>query len=77
MRNILISVAVLLLVACMGSDGKPAPPGLIPTLEESLANRTWIVGSPEQVAEWRRAIGLPEVKGDLQLTVDVDPYSFL
>ena len=35
----------------MGTDGKPAPPGLIPTLEESLANRTWIVGSPEQVAE--------------------------
>ena len=35
----------------MGADGKPAPPGLIPSLEESLANRTWIVGTPEQVAE--------------------------
>ena len=35
----------------MGDDGKPAAPGLIPTLEQSIENRTWIVGSPEQVAE--------------------------
>jgi alkanesulfonate monooxygenase SsuD/methylene tetrahydromethanopterin reductase-like flavin-dependent oxidoreductase (luciferase family) len=35
----------------MGADGKPAPPGLIPSLEESVENRTWIVGSPEEVAE--------------------------
>jgi alkanesulfonate monooxygenase SsuD/methylene tetrahydromethanopterin reductase-like flavin-dependent oxidoreductase (luciferase family) len=34
----------------MGEDGKPAPPGLIPTLEESMENRTWIVGRPEDVA---------------------------
>ena len=33
----------------MGPDGKPAAPGLIPTLEESLDNRTWIVGDADQV----------------------------
>ena len=40
----------------MGADGKPAKPGLIPTLEESIDQKTWVVGSPEQVAEaisWR------------------------
>lgn len=35
----------------MGPDGKPAQPGLIPTLEESIENKTILVGSPEQVAE--------------------------
>ncbi len=35
----------------MGADGKPAPPGLIPTLEESIDQRTWIVGTAEDVAE--------------------------
>ena len=35
----------------MGPDGKPAKPGLIPTLEESIDQKTWVVGSPEQVAE--------------------------
>ncbi len=35
----------------MGADGKPAAPGLIPTLEESLENKVWIVGTAEQVAE--------------------------
>ncbi len=34
----------------MGPDGGPAPPGLIPTLEESFSNRTWVVGSPDDVA---------------------------
>jgi alkanesulfonate monooxygenase SsuD/methylene tetrahydromethanopterin reductase-like flavin-dependent oxidoreductase (luciferase family) len=34
-----------------GPDGKPAPPGLIPSLEESLDNRVWVVGTAEQVAE--------------------------
>lgn len=34
----------------MGEDGKPARPGLIPTLEESLDNKTILVGNPEQVA---------------------------
>ena len=35
----------------MGEGGKPAPPGLIPTLEESLDNRTWLVGTADDVAE--------------------------
>ena len=35
----------------MGEDGKPAKPGLIPTLEESLENKTILIGTPEQVAE--------------------------
>jgi len=35
----------------MGGDGRPAPPGLIPTLEESVDNRTWIVGDAADVAE--------------------------
>ncbi len=35
----------------MGEDGKPAKPGLIPTLDESLENKTILIGSPEQVAE--------------------------
>ena len=58
----------------MGPDGKPAKPGLIPTLEESIDQKTWVVGSPEQVAEaisWRdEQIGLenlllfPAMPGD-------------
>lgn len=35
----------------MGADGKPSPPGLIPTLEESLDNKTWLVGTADDVAE--------------------------
>lgn len=35
----------------MGEDGKPSPPGLIPTLEQSLDNRTWVVGTADDVAE--------------------------
>ena len=35
----------------MGPDGKPAKPGLIPTLEESFDNKTWVVGTAEEVAE--------------------------
>jgi alkanesulfonate monooxygenase SsuD/methylene tetrahydromethanopterin reductase-like flavin-dependent oxidoreductase (luciferase family) len=35
----------------MGEGGKPAAPGLIPSLEESLENKTWLVGTPEDVAE--------------------------
>ena len=49
----------------MGADGKPAVPGLIPTLEESLANKVWIVGTAEQVAEgiagYRDELGLEEL----------------
>lgn len=35
----------------MGPDGRPAPPGLVPTLEESTAQKTWAVGTAEEVAE--------------------------
>ncbi len=35
----------------MGPDGKPSPPGLIPTLEDSLENRTWLVGTADDVVE--------------------------
>ncbi len=35
----------------MGEDGRPAKPGLIPTLEESISQKIWVVGSPEEVAE--------------------------
>jgi alkanesulfonate monooxygenase SsuD/methylene tetrahydromethanopterin reductase-like flavin-dependent oxidoreductase (luciferase family) len=59
----------------MGPDGKPAPAGLIPTLEESVANRTWLVGTAEDVAEgidaYRRELGgltelclFPNMPGD-------------
>ena len=34
----------------MGADGKPAKPGLIPTLEESIEQQTILVGTPEEVA---------------------------
>lgn len=34
-----------------GPDGKPVPPGLIPTLEESVEQKVWVIGSPEEVAE--------------------------
>jgi len=35
----------------MGEHGKPAKPGLIPTLDESIDNKTILLGNPEQVAE--------------------------
>ncbi len=35
----------------MGPDGGPAPAGLIPTLDESLENRTWLIGTADEVAE--------------------------
>jgi alkanesulfonate monooxygenase SsuD/methylene tetrahydromethanopterin reductase-like flavin-dependent oxidoreductase (luciferase family) len=34
----------------MGPDGKPSPPGLIPTLDESIENKTILIGTPEDVA---------------------------
>ncbi len=34
----------------MGPDGKPVGPGLIPTLEESIEQKTILVGTPEEVA---------------------------
>ncbi len=45
----------------MGPDGKPAAAGLIPTLEESIDNKVWLVGTAddvaEQIAEYRDALG--------------------
>ena len=35
----------------MGADGKPAEAGVIPTLEESLENKTWIIGTADDVLE--------------------------
>ena len=35
----------------MGPDGKPAKAGLIPSLEESLEQKIWLVGSAEEVGE--------------------------
>ena len=35
----------------MGADGRPAKPGLIPTLEDSIDQKTMLAGSAEQVAE--------------------------
>lgn len=35
----------------MGPDGRPVPPGLIPTLEESIEQRTILLGTPADVAE--------------------------
>ena len=35
----------------MGPDGRPAAPGLIPTLEESMAQKMYLVGTAEEVAE--------------------------
>lgn len=35
----------------MGDDGKPVAPGLIPTLEQSIDQKTILVGTPEEVAE--------------------------
>ena len=35
----------------MGPDGRPAKPGLIPTLEDSIDQKTMLAGSGEQVAE--------------------------
>lgn len=35
----------------MGPDGRPSAPGLIPTLEQSIEQKTILVGSPEEVAE--------------------------
>jgi alkanesulfonate monooxygenase SsuD/methylene tetrahydromethanopterin reductase-like flavin-dependent oxidoreductase (luciferase family) len=35
----------------MGPDGKPAKPGLIPTLQESIEQKTILLGTPDDVAE--------------------------
>ncbi len=58
----------------MGEDGKPAQAGLIPTLDQSLENKTWLIGTPDDVAEgiafYREQLGLenlvifPNMPGD-------------
>ena len=64
-------------------DGKPAKPGLIPTLDESLENKTILIGTPEQVAEWyetgiqripmaMRAVTVPTVAAVHGAAVGVD-----
>jgi len=49
----------------MGEGGKPAQPGLIPTLAESLENKTILLGTPADVAEgigfYRDLLGLENV----------------
>lgn len=35
----------------MGEDGRPAAPGLVPSLEQSMEQKAWIIGTPEIVAE--------------------------
>ena len=35
----------------MGPDGRTAAPGLVPTLEESMAQKMYLVGTAEEVAE--------------------------
>ena len=46
----------------MGEDGRPVQPGLIPSLEESMKQRTILVGTPEgvaaQVQELRDLLGV-------------------
>jgi alkanesulfonate monooxygenase SsuD/methylene tetrahydromethanopterin reductase-like flavin-dependent oxidoreductase (luciferase family) len=60
----------------MGEDGRPAKPGLIPTLEQSMEQRTILVGSPEGVAE--SVQGLKDLMGIENITVFPhllgDPY---
>jgi alkanesulfonate monooxygenase SsuD/methylene tetrahydromethanopterin reductase-like flavin-dependent oxidoreductase (luciferase family) len=71
----------------MGPDGKPAAPGLIPTLDESLENKTLLVGTPEQVAEgvqfYRELLGLehltifPHLLGDPSKKADEQMARFI
>ncbi len=35
----------------MGDDGRPVKPGLIPTIDQSIEQKTLLVGTPEHVAE--------------------------
>jgi alkanesulfonate monooxygenase SsuD/methylene tetrahydromethanopterin reductase-like flavin-dependent oxidoreductase (luciferase family) len=71
----------------MGEDGKPAKPGLIPTLEESIENKTILVGSPEEVAEgvqfYRDLVGVehlvlfPHLIGDPYAKADEQMERFI
>ena len=52
----------------MGPDGKPAAAGLIPTLEESIDQKTWIIGTAddvgEQIAWYDELLGLANERDD-------------
>lgn len=71
----------------MGDDGKPAKPGLIPTLDESLDNKTMLIGTPEQVAEgvqfYKDLLGLehltifPHLLGDSYKKADEQMERFM
>ena len=71
----------------MGEDGKPAKPGLIPTLDESIENKTILLGSPEQVAEgiqfYRELLGVehltifPHFLGDSYKKADEQMARFI
>nr|MDT0666267.1 LLM class flavin-dependent oxidoreductase [Micromonospora sp. DSM 115978] len=50
-----------------GPDGGPAPKGWIPELEDSIAQKTWVVGTAEQVAE--RLAGMRDDIGIEDLTI--------
>jgi alkanesulfonate monooxygenase SsuD/methylene tetrahydromethanopterin reductase-like flavin-dependent oxidoreductase (luciferase family) len=47
----------------LDADGSPTAPGLIPTLEQSVDQKVWIIGSPEEVAE-----GIATYRDRLQLS---------
>ena len=49
-----------------GADGKPVAPGLIPTLEESVEQRTWLVGRPRR---WPKGCGSTGPVGLEDLTI--------
>ncbi|MBM3827227.1 MAG: LLM class flavin-dependent oxidoreductase [Actinobacteria bacterium] len=71
----------------MGQDGKPAKPGLIPTLQESVDNKTILLGTPEQVAEgvqfYKDLLGLeyitifPHMLGDFYKKADEQMARFM
>lgn len=71
----------------MGPDGKPAKPGLIPTLEESIENKTILLGTPEDVAEgvqfYKDLLGLdyltifPHLLGDSYKKADEQMARFM
>ncbi|MEM7339010.1 MAG: LLM class flavin-dependent oxidoreductase [Actinomycetota bacterium] len=61
-------------------DGTPWPPGMIPTLEDSLEQKTWLVGTADEVAEqlaWfddrlglENVLFFPGMPGDAYAKVD-------
>ena len=61
----------------MGPDGKPAKPGLIPTLEESIGQKVWAVGRPLRM--WPKPSAGTTTRSDLRTcclfpAMPGDPY---